>query len=107
MTLYDRLAQHARTQPDKTAIECDDGPITYQQLHVLVDRCIVNFESLGLHTGDRVAMQELNQTIVGCIYRHFAQPISRRKFMPRIYNRYRKLKPNRKRVMYQPSRPQV
>lgn len=60
MTLYDRLAQHARTQPDKTAIECDDGPITYQQLHVLVDRCIVNFESLGLHTGDRVAMLGFN-----------------------------------------------
>ena len=60
MTLYDRLTHHARTQPDKTAIECEDGQITYQQLIVLVDHCIVNFESLGLHTGDRVAMLGFN-----------------------------------------------
>ncbi len=60
MSLYQRLQEHAGSQPDKTAIESDAGELSYGQLKVLADQCVRFFQSTGLVPGDRVAILALN-----------------------------------------------
>lgn len=60
MSLYRRLCGHAEFQPDKAAIECETGTVTYLQLRVLADQCVQYFKATGLREGDRVAILALN-----------------------------------------------
>ena len=60
MILHQRLSGHARFQPDATAIQCDDGLISYHQLQVLSEQCQQFFTQRQLKQGDRVAILALN-----------------------------------------------
>lgn len=60
MTLYRRLAGHAKFQPAKTAIDFDGEAISYQQLYERTDECISYFAQSGITRGDRVAFLALN-----------------------------------------------
>jgi len=60
MSLYHRLQTHAKNQPDKAAIEFDYGELSYSQLLVKTDQCVEYFQSVGLKSGDRVAILAVN-----------------------------------------------
>lgn len=64
MSLYQRLAGHARFQPDKPALElaATEGAatLTFQQLQEQVDRYCAWFSATRLKQGDRLAILALN-----------------------------------------------
>lgn len=60
MILYQHLAEHAKFQADKTAIDYEGKQLSYHQFHCLVDQCAEYFDRSGLKEGDRVAILALN-----------------------------------------------
>ena len=57
MNLADLVREAARRTPDKPALLYRDSSMTWGELDALVDRAAAGFGTLGLHAGDRVAIQ--------------------------------------------------
>lgn len=60
MSFLDTFAENVRLYPDKVALEFIDPPlqrVTYAELDALVERTAGYLQSLGLQSGDRVALQ--------------------------------------------------
>ena len=60
MKLASFLATHARATPDKDAVICGAERLTFAQLNDTTDRVANALRSLGVGTGDRVAIQLQN-----------------------------------------------
>ncbi len=60
VTLYEQFASSAEKYPDKLAIIDQARRITYRDLRRQIDTVAANLLSLGLETGDVVALQTWN-----------------------------------------------
>src|SRR6476619_6340794 len=55
-TLVDVVAAHARTQPERPAMQFKGARVSYAQLERLSDACAAAFSALGVRRGDRVGL---------------------------------------------------
>ncbi len=56
VAIADRIREHARTSPERTALICDDARLDYAALDRLIDRIAASLQRDGLVVGDVVAL---------------------------------------------------